>query len=80
MNDSKFTLDTLAQEYKNWRGVRHHVSYPKQFWEDIRHLSKEHSIDEIAKALGRPSKTGGFQTVLRKLYHIQSFSCIDFLH
>jgi hypothetical protein len=52
MTDSNLTLESLAQNFKAWRGDRPHRSYPKQFWEDIRTLSKQHSISEIAKALG----------------------------
>lgn len=52
MTDSNITLDTLAQNFKAWRGSCRHRAYPKQFWEDINLLSKDYAISDIAKALG----------------------------
>lgn len=52
MAHSEITLETLAQNFKAWRGNNHHLAYPKQFWKDIIFLSKSHSISDIAQALG----------------------------
>jgi hypothetical protein len=51
MIESNVSLDTLAQNFKAWRGSSRHRAYPKQFWEDINLLSQHHSISDIAKAL-----------------------------
>ena len=40
MAHSEITLETLAQNFKAWRGNNHHLAYPKQFWKDIIFLSR----------------------------------------
>jgi hypothetical protein len=52
MTDSDLTLETLAQNFKAWKGTQQHRAYPRQFWEDINLLSKHYSISDIAQALG----------------------------
>jgi hypothetical protein len=52
MSDSALKLETLAQEFKAWRGNSRHRAYPKQFWDEIKTLSQNYSASDIAKALG----------------------------
>jgi hypothetical protein len=51
MKDSDVSLENLAKNFKAWKGNRHHLAYPKQFWEEIKLLSEHHSISDIAQAL-----------------------------
>jgi hypothetical protein len=45
-------LEIFANQFKEWRGNRQHIQYPKSFWDKARELSKHFSIVSIAKACG----------------------------
>lgn len=45
-------LEAAANKFKEWRGDRRHLRYPKHFWDQIKEFAKQYQLPLIASAYG----------------------------